>query len=103
MGVHLITSEAAKSYAAREKIIGKGITLLGKASEKASSLDKEVLEKIGDLAAELVPHAPGHAGKLFHVAARFCWALAGVGEKEAKVVPIEELEKKIQKLENEVK
>ena len=29
MGVHRITSEAAKAYAARERVLGSGISILG--------------------------------------------------------------------------
>ncbi|MCS4541477.1 MAG: hypothetical protein HY929_04030 [Euryarchaeota archaeon] len=98
MGVYRVTSPAAQAYAAREKVLGSGITILGSASEKIASLDKITLEKCGDIAAELLPHAPGYAGKLLHVSARLFWALARVKEKETKVIPLEELEKKIEEL-----
>ncbi|NOZ77136.1 MAG: hypothetical protein GXO65_05585 [Euryarchaeota archaeon] len=102
MGVHRVTSEAAKAYASREKVLGSGISVLGDASEKASSLDKGTLEKCGDIAAELLPYAPGYAGKLMQVTARLFWALAGVGEKEAKVLSLEELEKEIEDLKGSI-
>ncbi len=98
MGVHRVTSEAAKAYASREKVLGSGITVLGLASEKARELDKDTLEKAGDIAAQLLPHSPGYAGKLMLVTARLFWALAGVDEKEMPVVSLEELEKKISEL-----
>ncbi len=98
MGVHRITSEAAKVYAKREKVLGSGITLFGEASEKINELDKETLEKLGDLAAYLLTHAPGYAGKLMPVIARLFWALAGVGEKEFKFRDLEDLEKDIEEL-----
>lgn len=98
MGVHRITSEAAKVYAKREKVLGSGITLLGDASEKIKDLDKETLEKLGDLAANLLTHAPGYAGKLMPVIARLFWALAGVGEKEFKFRDLDDLEKDIEEL-----
>ncbi|AEA47684.1 hypothetical protein [Archaeoglobus veneficus] len=98
MGVHRITSEVAKYYAARERVLGSGITLLGYASEKVNELSKEDLEAFGDLAASLLPHAPGYAGKLIVVVARLFWALAGVGVKEIGFKDIEELEKQIEEL-----
>ncbi len=102
MGVHRITSEAAKYYAARERVLGNGISLLGAASEKASQLDKALLEELGDLAAALLPHSPGYAGKLMAVVARLFWALAGVGEKEFKFIELEDLEKKIEELRQKI-
>ncbi|ADC65809.1 conserved hypothetical protein [Ferroglobus placidus DSM 10642] len=102
MGVHRITSEAAKYYAARERVLGNGISLLGVASEKASELDKKLLEEIGDLAAALLPHSPGYAGKLMAVVARLFWALAGVKEKEFKFVELEDLEKWIEELRKKI-
>ena len=98
MGVHRVTSEAAKAYAARERVLGAGISTLGLAAEKATELDKKTLEECGDLAAELIPHSPGYAGKLMLVAARLFWALAGVAEKEAELISLEELEKKVENL-----
>lgn len=98
MGVHRVTSEAAKAYAARERVLGAGITTLGVASEKAATLDKKLAEECGDVAAELIPHSPGYAGKLMLVTARLFWALAGVEEKETKLIPLEELGDKIEAL-----
>jgi hypothetical protein len=98
MGVHRVTTAAAKAYAARERILGSGISILGTASEKASSLDKKTLEKCGDLAGKLLPHSPGYAGKLMLVSARLFWALAGVKEREMDILSIEELEKEIDEL-----
>ncbi len=93
MGVHRITSEAAKYYAARERVLGTCISLLGSASERVNELDKDVLEKLGDLAAYLLPHSPGYAGKLMPVIARLLWAMAGVKEKEFEYKDIDEIEK----------
>ena len=59
MGVHRITSEAAKAYAARERVLGSGISILGYAAERVSELEKETLEKCGDAAGNLLPYAPG--------------------------------------------
>ncbi|MFQ6136212.1 MAG: hypothetical protein ACE5PM_03430 [Candidatus Hydrothermarchaeales archaeon] len=98
MGVHLVKSKAAKAYAARERVLGMGISILGTASERAASLDKELAEKCGDIAAELVPHSPGYAGKLMQVSARLFWALAKVEEKKAEFVSIEELGEEIEKI-----
>jgi hypothetical protein len=103
MGVHRITSESAKYYAMRERIVGAGIALLGAASEKASELSKEELEALGDLAADLLPHSPGYAGKLIPTVARLFWTLAGVGEKEFKFVELAELEKIIEELKEKIK
>jgi hypothetical protein len=102
MGVHRVTTAAAKAYAARERILGSGISILGTAAEKASTLDKKTLERCGDLACELLPHAPGYAGKLMLVSARLFWALAGVEEKETGVLSIEELEKEIEEIKKAV-
>jgi hypothetical protein len=101
LGVHRITSEAAKYYATRERVLGSGITVLGVASEKAGELDKAKLEELGDLAAALLPHSPGYAGKLMAVVARLFWALAGLGEKEFKFVELDELESWVEKLKKE--
>lgn len=98
MGVHRVTSEAAKAYAAREQVLGKGISVLGVAAEKAKKLDKGVLEKCGDVAAELLPYSPGYAGKLMVVVARLFWALAGAEEKETGVLPLEDLKREIDNL-----
>ncbi len=69
MGVHRITSEAAKYYAQREKVVGAGVSLLGEASMNLDKLTKEQLEKLGDLAAKLLPHSPGYAGKMMPIVA----------------------------------
>jgi len=98
MGVHRITTDAAKAYAERERVLGSGISVLGSAAEKAAELDKEILEKCGNAAAELLPYSPGYAGKLMLVSARLFWALAGVEEKETKVIPLAELEKELQEI-----
>ena len=102
MGVHRITSEAAKYYAKRERVIGSGISILGYASEKLGKLDKKALERLGDFSASLLSHAPGYAGKMMPIVARLFWALAGVGEKEFKFVSIEDLEKEIEELKKEI-
>lgn len=102
MGVHRITSEAAKYYALREKVIGNAISLIGEASMKIDKLDKERLEKLGDLAAKMLPYAPGYAGKTVPIIARLFWKLAGVGEKEFKFISLEELDHEVEKLKKEI-
>ncbi len=102
MGVHRITSEAAKYYAQREKVVGTGITLLGEASMNLDKLDKDQLEKLGDLAAKLLPHSPGYAGKMMPIVARLFWRLAGVNEKEFGFAELEEIEKEIEELKKEL-
>ena len=102
MGVHRITSEAAKYYAQREKVVGTGITLLGEASMNLDKLDKDQLEKLGDLAAKLLPHSPGYAGKMMPIVARLFWRLAGVNEKEFGFAELEEIEKEIEELKREL-
>ena len=102
MGVHRITSEAARYYAARERILGSGILVLGTASEKVRELDKKTLEKCGDLASILLPHSPGYAGKLMPTIARLFWALAGVDEKEFKFSDLEEVENLVKELKKEL-
>jgi len=101
MGVHRITSEAARYYAAREKVLGLGISLLGSASEKVATLSKDELKEFGDLAAALLPHAPGYAGKLIAVVARLFWAMAG-SKGEFKLVELEELEKWIEEAKKKI-
>ncbi len=102
MGVHRITSEAAKYYAVRERILGSGITLLGAASEKIGELDKSTAEKLGDLASYLLPHSPGYAGKLMAVTARLFWAVAGVREKDWEFKELDEIEKEIEDIKSKV-
>jgi hypothetical protein len=102
MGVHRITSELARYYALRERVLGSGITLLGLASEKLDKLDKAQLEKLGDLAYLLLPHAPGYAGKLIPVIARLFWKLADAEEKSFDLLEPEELEKMIEDLKAEI-
>lgn len=98
MGVHRVTSEAARAYAARERVIGNGIATLGSAAESIKKLDEKTVEKCGDLAAELLPYSPGYVGKTMLIIARLFWTLASTGEKETKVVPIDQLEKKIEEI-----
>ena len=98
MGVHRVTSEAARAYASRERVIGNGITTLGFAAESVSKLDKKILEKCGDLAAEMLPYSPGYVGKTMLIIARLLWALSSTPEKATKVVSIGELEKKIDEI-----
>ncbi len=95
MGVHRVTSEAARAYVRREKILGGAISVLGKASTCLDSLDNNTLEKCGDLASDLLPHAPGYAGKLMLVIARLFWSAAGVPEKEGKTPSLEEIESRL--------
>ncbi|MBO8183667.1 MAG: hypothetical protein H0Z28_12920 [Archaeoglobus sp.] len=102
MGVHRITSEAAKYYATKEKILGTGINLFGVASERVGEIDKKDLESLGDLAAALLPHTPGNSGKLMVVVARLFWALAGVAEKEFKILPLEEIETLVEDLKQRI-
>ncbi len=100
MGVHRVTSEAARAYVRRERILGTAISVLGKASTNLDGLDKETLERLGDLACDLLPHSPGYAGKLMLVIARLFWSAAEVQEKEGKAAPLEEIESQLQWLEN---
>lgn len=102
MGVHRITSEAAKYYAMREKVVGAGISLLGEASINLDKLNKEQFEKLGDLAAKLLPHSPGYAGKMMPIVARLFWKLSGVGEKDFGFTELEDIEKEIEELKNEL-
>jgi len=102
MGVHRITSEAAKYYAMREKIVGSGISLLGAASENLDKLSKDQIERLGDLAAKLLPHSPGYAGKMMPIVARLFWKLADVKKKEFPLVELEELEKEVEELKKEL-
>jgi hypothetical protein len=99
MGVHRVTSEAARAYVKREKILGSAISALGKASTRIPDLEKETLERCGDLACGLLPHAPGYAGKLMLVIARLFWASAGIEEKEGRTPSLEEIEAQVQWLE----
>jgi len=97
MGVHRITSPAAKAYMTRERILNDGMAVLGVAAEK-TGLDRSALEAAGDLAAQLVPHAPGYGGKALQIMATQFWKQAGVKEKQADMLSFEELEKKVEAL-----
>jgi hypothetical protein len=81
----------------RERILGDGMTLLGIVAEK-SGLSPQVLEAAGDLAAQLVPHAPGYGGKALQIVASQFWRQAKVKEKAAEMLSFEELEKKVEAL-----
>ncbi len=102
MGVHRITSESARFYAMRERIVGSAISIFGEASLKLENLSREQCEKLGDLASKLLPYAPGYAGKTMPIIARLFWKLAGVKEKEFPLVEMEKLEKEIEDLRNEL-
>lgn len=99
MGVHRVTSEAARAYVRREKVLGSAISIIGRASSKLDELDKETLEMCGDLSSDLLPHAPGYAGKLMMVIARLFWFSAGIEEKEGRNAPLEDIEARLTTLE----
>uniref|UniRef100_A0A7J2THC3 Uncharacterized protein n=1 Tax=Archaeoglobus fulgidus TaxID=2234 RepID=A0A7J2THC3_ARCFL len=103
MGVHRISSEAARYYALREKVLGSAITLLGEASLNLDNLEKEHFEMLGDLSAKLLPHSPGYAGKLMPVIARLFWKLAGVKEKEFAFEELSKLEMEIEEIKKKLK
>jgi hypothetical protein len=86
----------------RERILGDGMTLLATVAEK-SGLSAQVLEAAGDLAAQLVPHAPGYGGKALQVVASQFWKQAKVKEKAAEMLSFEDLEKKVEALRRMVK
>lgn len=69
-------------------------------SEKLDKLNKEMLEKL--LTSMLLPHSPGYAGKLIPIIARLFWKLAGIGEKEFKYVELDDIEKYINELKDEI-
>lgn len=100
MGVHRVTSEAAKAYVKREKVLGNAISLLGRASTIVDELDDDILQECGDLAADLLPHAPGYAGKLMLVIARLFWSVAGVPHKDGRATGLDEVETRLKELEN---
>jgi len=75
--------------------------LLGSASGKVTILRKDGLIALGDIAAALLPHAPGYAGKLIAVVARLFWAMAG-SKGEFKLVELEELEKWIEEAKKKI-
>jgi hypothetical protein len=102
MGVHRTTSEAARVYAERERILGNGIILLGAASESLASIDKPTLERIGNLSSALLPYSPGYAGKLMLIISRLFLTLAGAKEKEHRLPALEELEKEIKELQEKM-
>ncbi len=100
-----VRSQATEYYLKRDKVVHDGISLLGEASEKARKLDSETLAKVGDFAAEVIAYAPGYAGRLYLVAARLFWALGKADtdrEAKRKVVPLEELEKRLGELKRKV-
>ncbi|MEM2726758.1 MAG: hypothetical protein QXV61_00675 [Archaeoglobaceae archaeon] len=102
MGVHRITSESARFYAMRERIVGSAISLIGEASLKINELSREQCEKIGDLASKLLPYAPGYAGKTMPIIARLFWKLANVKEKDFPLVEMDKLEKEVEDLKKEL-
>lgn len=106
MGVNRnVRSEATEYYLRSNRLVNEAISLLGDASEKASKLDGDTLTKLGDFAAETVAYAPGYAGRLYLVAARLFWTLGKSGsDREAKrgVVPLGELEKRLDELKRAV-
>ncbi|MBU7004845.1 MAG: hypothetical protein HXS50_04710 [Theionarchaea archaeon] len=102
MGVHRVTSDAARAYVRREKILGSAISVLGRASSQIDGLDRETLEMCGDMASDLLPHAPGYAGKLMMVIARLFWSAAGAGEKEGRNASLEDIEKRLANLEGKI-
>ncbi|MCS7143418.1 MAG: hypothetical protein NZ879_00145 [Archaeoglobaceae archaeon] len=102
MGVHRITSESARFYAMRERIVGSAISLIGEASLKIDELSKEQCEKLGDLASKLLPYAPGYAGKTMPIIARLFWKLANVKEKDFPLVEMDKLEKEVEDLRKEL-
>ena len=102
MGSRWETSEAAKYYAKREKVLGNGINLLSIASTKIDKLSKDELTKLGDIAAFLLPHSPGYAGKLMPIIARLYWKIAGSGEREFKYIDLDDLDKMIEELRTQI-
>lgn len=102
MGVHRITSESARFYAMRERIVGSAISLIGEASLKIDELSREQCEKLGDLASKLLPYAPGYAGKTMPIIARLFWKLANVKEKDFPLVEMDKLDKEIEELRKEL-
>ncbi|MDI9611237.1 MAG: hypothetical protein QXQ38_01325 [Archaeoglobaceae archaeon] len=102
MGVHRITSESARYYAMRERIVGSAISIIGEASLRIDKLSREQCEKIGDLASKLLPYAPGYAGKTMPIIARLFWKLANVKEKDFPLIEMEKLEEEIEKLRKEL-
>ena len=70
MGVQAVKSEAAKAYIERERILARGIWILGEASRDMKALDKETLSVCGDLAYDLLSFAPGYSGKLLLIISR---------------------------------
>ncbi|MEO6665767.1 MAG: hypothetical protein ABIO65_03200 [Nitrospiria bacterium] len=97
MGVHRITSPAAKAYMTRERILNDGMSLLGTAAEK-TGLSQQTLEAAGDLAAQLVPHAPGYGGKALQILATQFWRQAKVKDKSVDMLSFEDLEEKVEAL-----
>lgn len=102
MGVHRITSESAKFYAMRERIVGSAISLIGEASLRIDELSRTQCEKLGDLASKLLPYAPGYAGKTMPIIARLFWKLANVKEKDFPLVEMDKLEQEIEELRKEL-
>jgi hypothetical protein len=98
MGVHRTTSEAAKAYAERERVLGEGIMLLGTASESLRSMDRKTLEKMGNLSYGLMPYSPGYAGKLMLIVSRLFYALAGAKEGKVGLYDLKKLENEIEGL-----
>jgi hypothetical protein len=86
VGIGAVKSDAARAFIEREKILSRGLWILGEASRDLKSLDKETLSVCGDLAYDLLTFSPGYAGKLLLIISRLFSNLAEQ-EEEAGFAP----------------
>jgi len=70
MDLRIKQSEAAKIFEERETILGRGMSVLGRASLNVKGMDRGALSVCGDLAHDLLPFAPGYAGELLLIVSR---------------------------------
>lgn len=99
MGVEAVSSDGAKAFVLRERILGGAITVLGEASQCVESLDRDTLSRCGDLAHDLLPFAPGYAGKLLVIISRLFSSAAGLeGGYNEKVRSLSQMQDEIEQL-----
>ena len=81
MGVDAVQSDAAKAFVQRERMLGRAITILGEASQHVKALDRGTLTACSDLAHDLLPLAPGYAGKLLLIISHLFSSAADLEEE----------------------
>jgi hypothetical protein len=104
MGVDSLHSDAAKAFVERERMLGRAITILGDASQHVKALDRDTLTACSDLAHDLLPLAPGYAGKLLLIVSRLFSSAADMEEEgfTQTVKTLSQVQTEIDQLELEI-